>query len=97
VFLTWQDTQQDRGGQKLTQVIGRAVRSGFMPYRIEANPPVQQLTDDEKQIILDWVDKGGPREDCPPSLAEPQKPAKSGTKAPASAAPSAASAPVRSR
>jgi hypothetical protein len=53
VFLTWDD-----------QVIGRAVRSGFMPYRIDANPPVQPLTDDEKKIILEWVDAGAPRQDC---------------------------------
>jgi hypothetical protein len=65
VFLTWDDTRQDRLGQPLFNVIGRAVRSGFMPYRVEANPPVEQLSDDEKKIILDWVDAGAPRENCP--------------------------------
>lgn len=65
VFLTWDDTRQDRLGQPLFNVIGRAVRSGFMPYRVEANPPVQPLTDDEKKIILDWVDAGAPRGNCP--------------------------------
>jgi hypothetical protein len=65
VFLTWDDTRQDRLGQPLFNVIGRAVRSGFMPYRVEANPPVQPLSDDEKKIILDWVDAGAPRENCP--------------------------------
>jgi cytochrome c5 len=64
VFLTWEDTRRDRMGQPLFSVIGRAVKSGFMPYRIEANPPVVPLTEDEKQIILDWVDAGAPREDC---------------------------------
>lgn len=64
VFLTWDDTRQDRMGQPLVNIIGRAVRTGFMPYRVEANPPVQPLTDEEKKIILDWVDAGGPREDC---------------------------------
>src|SRR5688572_6907768 len=49
VFLTWQDTQQARGDQPLAALIGRAVRSGFMPYRIEANPPVQPLTEEEKK------------------------------------------------
>lgn len=73
VFLTWEDTRQDRLGQPLYAVIGRAVRTNFMPYRIEANPPVQQLTDQEKQIILDWVDAGAPREDCDASAtAAPQ-------------------------
>ncbi|HVY28682.1 MAG TPA: hypothetical protein VHB79_19130 [Polyangiaceae bacterium] len=69
VFLTWDDTRQDRMGQPLVNIIGRAVRTGFMPYRVEANPPVQQLTDEEKKIILDWVDAGGPREDCVDGVA----------------------------
>jgi hypothetical protein len=73
VFLTWDDTQQDRGGQKLTQLIARAVRSNFMPYRIEANPPVAPLTDEEKKIILDWTDAGGPRKDCERNAALDQK------------------------
>jgi hypothetical protein len=64
VFLTWQDTQSTRADQALSALIGRAVRSGFMPYRIEANPKVEPLTDDEKKIILDWVDAGAPRGDC---------------------------------
>jgi hypothetical protein len=73
VFLTWDDTRQDRLGQPLFNVIGRAVRTGFMPYRVEANPPVVPLTDEEKKIILDWVDAGAPREDCDPSAPEGKK------------------------
>jgi hypothetical protein len=93
VFLTWDDTRADRLGQPLYTVIGRAVRTGFMPYRIEANPPVQQLSEDEKKIILDWVDAGAPKEVCDPSAPDGKKPAaaqdKPSTKKPkASAAPS---------
>jgi uncharacterized membrane protein len=73
VFLTWDDTRQDRLGQPLYAVIGRAVRSNFMPYRVEANPPVQQLTDDEKKIVLDWVDAGAPRQVCDPSAPDAKK------------------------
>lgn len=76
VFLTWQDTQQTRADQPLTALIGRAVRSGFMPYRIEANPKVEPLTDDEKKIILDWVDAGAPRGDCATSGGKAPQPAK---------------------
>lgn len=91
VFLTWEDTRQDRLGQPLYAVIGRAVRTNFMPQRIEANPPVQPLSDDEKKIILDWVDAGAPREECDPNAPEPQSsPAK-----PPKAAPSASSKPKR--
>jgi hypothetical protein len=100
VFLTWDDTQQQRGGQKLSEVIGRAVRSNFMPYRIEANPPVQPLTDDEKRIILDWVEAGAPREDCDPNATAPKKSTtkviKAGGVPPrSSATAAAASKPVR--
>lgn len=86
VFLTHQDMQQERGGQKLAALIGRAVRSDFMPYRIEANPPVQPLTDEEKQHILDWVDAGAPREDCDPSAPVAKK---TSSKAKVKSAPSA--------
>lgn len=71
VFLTWQDTQQPRADQPLTALIARAVRSGFMPYRIEANPKVEPLTEDEKKIILDWIDAGAPKADCDPSGKPP--------------------------
>jgi hypothetical protein len=91
VFLTWEDAHHDRLGQPLYAVIGRAVRTNFMPQRIEANPPVQPLSDDEKKIILDWVDAGAPREDCDPNAPEPQKSAMK----PPKAAPSAGSKPKR--
>ena len=96
VFLTWQDTQQLRGDQPLTTIMGRAVRSNFMPYRIEANPKVEPLTDEEKKVILDWVDAGGPREQCDPSAATGKKPiATAKPKASSSAAPKpAGSAPA---
>jgi hypothetical protein len=64
-------------------VIGRAVRTNYMPYRIPANPPVEPLSDDEKKIILDWIDAGAPREDCDPSAPD----AKTTASAPAASAP----------
>lgn len=73
VFLTWEDTRQDRLGQPLYTVIGRAVRTNFMPYRVDANPPVQPLTDDEKKVILDWVEAGAPRDDCDPNASQGKK------------------------
>ncbi len=52
-----------------------AVKSGFMPYNTRANPPVEQLTDAEKQVIIDWAEAGGPKEDCKPiPAARPKKP-----------------------
>lgn len=86
VFLTWDDVQKNRGAEPIYQVIGRVVRSGFMPYRVEANPPVVPLDEAEKKIILDWVDAGAPRQDCtaaatsgksasPSAPTRPKKPA----------------------
>jgi hypothetical protein len=100
VFLTWEDTQQDRLGQPLYAVIGRAVRTNFMPYRVDANPPVQQLTDEEKKIILDWVDAGAPREECDPSAehaeqAQHAKNRKKSVQTSDQAAPSASAKPKR--
>jgi hypothetical protein len=96
VFLTWDDTRQDRMGQPLFTIIGRAVRTNFMPYRIEANPPVLPLTDDEKKIITDWVDAGAPREDCDPNAPGGKK-AAAPAKGLASAAKSAPLSSVKPR
>ena len=98
VFLTWDDTRQDRMGQPLFAIIGRAVRTNFMPYRIEANPPVLQLTDEEKRIILDWVDAGAPREECDPNAPNGKKAAQAPPKSnigSARSAPQPSSRPQR--
>lgn len=98
VFFTWEDAQQDRLGQPLYVSIGRAVETGFMPYKIEANPPVLPLTEDEKKIIADWVAAGAPKAVCDPS-APPEKKAPLGSEKPATPpkkanpAPSADAAP----
>lgn len=73
-FLTWEDTRQDRFGQPLYTVMGRAVRTNFMPYRTPANPPILPLTEIEKQIILKWTDAGAPRAECEPDAASREKP-----------------------
>jgi hypothetical protein len=89
VFLTWEEAQQKRGDQPLTALIGRAVRSGFMPYRIDANPKVEPLTEEEKKIVLDWVDAGAPRQDCDsaaPALASAAPSVSSGALKPKAAA-----------
>lgn len=59
-LLTWQDTQKPRHGKTIAAFMGTAVRSGFMPYRIRLEPPVEKLTDAEKSLLLDWVDSGAP-------------------------------------
>jgi hypothetical protein len=68
-LFTWDETQALRGDQPLYVHIGRVVQSGYMPIRIEANPPVEPLTDAEKKILLDWVNGGGKAGSCKPSRA----------------------------
>lgn len=98
VFFTWEDTRQDRLGQPLYAVIGRAVSSGFMPYKIEANPPVQPLAEDEKKTIMDWVSAGAPKEACDPNAPSEKKspPAsEKSARSPKKAAPAASASGAR--
>lgn len=60
-----------RGTQPIYEIVARVVASGFMPYRIEANPPIESLSDTEKKTLLDWVGAGAPSGSCKP--AKPQK------------------------
>lgn len=63
-LYTWAELQVPRSEQPLFVHVGRVVQSGFMPYRIEANPPVEPLADAEKKTLLDWVSAGAPRGVC---------------------------------
>ena len=63
-LLTWDDTQELLRDRQRYLVMESAVKSGYMPYNIAANPPVERLTDAEKQIIVDWVEAGAPRGSC---------------------------------
>lgn len=63
-LYTWTELQMPRSSQPLYQHIARVVQSGYMPYRIPANPPVEPLTDAEKKTLLDWVSAGAPRGSC---------------------------------
>lgn len=73
-LLTWQQATQRYHGEPLTRVMGAVVRSGFMPYQVETNPPVQPLTEAEKKTLLDWIEAGAPRGECESSV-EPNAPA----------------------
>jgi hypothetical protein len=55
---TWSDTRGKHHGQPIYERIGKVVESGFMPMMIPANPPVERLTDAEKQTLVAWVAEG---------------------------------------
>jgi hypothetical protein len=59
-LYTWADTQGKHNGRLIYERMGWAVQTGFMPNMIRANPPVEPLTDIEKQTLLAWVAAGGP-------------------------------------
>ena len=63
-LLTWQQTRRMRHEKPVYELIGRAVKSGTMPFRIAANPPVELLTAAERKVLLDWVARGAPRGAC---------------------------------
>lgn len=69
-LFTWTDLQAPRGSDPMYQVVGRVVQTGFMPLRIETNPPIEPLTEGEKKILLDWVSSGAPRGKCTPAAAK---------------------------
>jgi len=68
-LLTWEDTQPLFRDRPRFQVMASAVKSGFMPYSVRTNPPVERLSDAEKQVIVDWAEAGALRASCGPAAA----------------------------
>lgn len=64
-LYTWDDTRVMHNGQPIYERVGLAVKTGFMPNLIPANPPVEKLTEEEKKVVLDWVAAGAPRASDP--------------------------------
>ena len=58
-----------RGVEPVYHHVGRVIYNGSMPFQAWTNPPVEPLTEKEKQTILDWVKAGAPKGTCEP--AEP--------------------------
>ena len=44
-LLAWEDTQVVLRDRPRFEFMKSAVQSGFMPYNVQANPPVERLTD----------------------------------------------------
>jgi hypothetical protein len=69
-LLTWSDTRASYGVQLVYQAMLPAIESDFMPYtELDLEPPVQPLTANEKETLLDWLEGGAePVEDrvCSP-------------------------------
>jgi hypothetical protein len=71
-LLTWPDTQNlypAVGGKPIWQKMHAAVTSKFMPLCAEScptnfDPPVEKLTDDERNTLLAWLE-------CPQPVDSP--------------------------
>lgn len=98
-LLTWDDAHGMIGDRQRYLVMASVTQSGYMPYNIPANPPVERLTDQEKKTIADWVEAGGLKDTCPPapraSGAPRRREPSSGTKSIGSGAPPPSSAAPR--
>ncbi len=90
-FYTWSDLHAIRGVEPVYHHVGRVVYTGSMPFQTPANPPVEPLTEAEKQIILDWVKAGAPKGTCDSAEA----PAGSASVAPAPRRKGTAKAPSK--
>jgi uncharacterized membrane protein len=60
-LLTYEDTQVlDRRGTPRFERMHDAVESEYMPPTfLKLDPPVEPLTDDERQVLLEWAAGGG--------------------------------------
>jgi uncharacterized membrane protein len=65
-LLTWDDAHGMIGDRQRYVVMASVTKSGYMPYNVPANPPVELLTDEEKKTIADWAEAGAPKAACPP-------------------------------
>jgi hypothetical protein len=68
-LLTWENTRVVYLDQPIYQRMLRAVTTEFMPLQaLPLEPPVEPLTEDEKSILVNWLEAGGAPEDgieCP--------------------------------
>jgi hypothetical protein len=84
-LLTWDDAHGMIGDRQRYLVMASVTKSGYMPYNIPANPPVELLTEAEKKTIADWVEAGAPKAACPPAASGSAR--RHAPKPPASARP----------
>jgi len=60
-LLTWADTRAKYGGTPVYEHIPRVIENGSMPMKAsDLSPPVQELTESEKTILIDWAEGCAP-------------------------------------
>ena len=59
-LTTWEDTQREYFGKPVHVRMRDAIATNFMPLTAPPPlmPPVVRLSDDEKDLMLDWLDEG---------------------------------------
>lgn len=64
-LVTYADTQVDHGSGKRYEVMADMVESEIMPpVGWDAEPPVEGLTAEQRQVIIDWAEAGAPSGGC---------------------------------
>jgi hypothetical protein len=58
-LVTYDDTQVEVAGQPRWMKMQHVLETDFMPPKFlpDLEPPVEPLTEEEKQVLLDWLDE----------------------------------------
>jgi len=60
-LLVWEDTRRPYGLVLVYEAMLPAIETDFMPLtQLDLEPPVESLTPDEKELMLDWLRSGAP-------------------------------------
>jgi cytochrome c5 len=58
-IANWEDTQRNYGPRPLHEAMLEVVEIDFMPpVGLEASPPIEPLTDEEKETLVGWLKDG---------------------------------------
>ena len=64
-LVTLEDLKRDTASGPVYERVLRALETEYMPPDfLTLDPPVQELTDDELDVLLEWVEAGAPAENA---------------------------------
>lgn len=62
-LLVWEDTRRPYGLVLVYEAMLPAIETDFMPFtQLDLDPPVEPLTPEEKELMLDWLRSDAPAE-----------------------------------
>ncbi len=64
-LVTYADTQVAHGSRQRYEVMADMVDSELMPpVSASADPPIESLTEEQRQVIVEWAEAGAPSGGC---------------------------------